>query len=422
MHILIATPYLPWPLDAGGKVAQFSTLECLNEDHFFTIICPVYSRKEVEVIKEIEQRLPHVRVKAVILFTEYTPTNYSRIRDFLRSIKNDIRQILRPKNLLPIESIPEYPYYPFAPLPISFVNAIAEELKSSNFDLLQVEFAEMLSLITCKLPANIPKIFINHQIHWVYANRYIEVHGFDSYSNYLVNRIRLEESIFLSGFDSIIVFSDKDAKEISGVIDQNKIYVSPFPIPADIDLTVTVPSRNLPRENFTFVGSETHGPNQDALDWLISDIWPLIRDSIPHAQLFIIGNWGESWRSTHHVDGTIYMGFVENIAEIMQDTVQLVPVRIGSGIRTKILTAMALKIPVVTTTVGVEGIKIRDLEHALIRDTAHDFAHGAITLATNSTLADRLANEALEFIRNNYSPDVVRKTRNSIYKNITTCI
>ena len=65
MNILIATPYLPWPLDIGGKVAQFSTLECLSKDHSYTIVCPIYSEKEAEGIGEIERRLPNVRVKAV---------------------------------------------------------------------------------------------------------------------------------------------------------------------------------------------------------------------------------------------------------------------------------------------------------------------------------------------------------------------
>jgi polysaccharide biosynthesis protein PslH len=416
MHILIATPYLPWPLDTGGKVAQFFTLECLNKDHSFTVICPIYSQKEAEGIKEIEQRLSNVKVKGVPLYDD-NPTNYSRMRDFLRSVLNGIRQLLPPKDLNQLGAIIKYPYYPFAPLPASFIKVLSEEM-TSNVDLLQVEFAEMLSLGAFQLPTNIPKIFIIHQVHWIYTNRHLKVHGFDPYSNYLADRILLEESMFLSGFDSIVVFSDEDAKEISTIVDRSKIYISPFSIPVDIDLSVAVPSRNLSIENFTFVGSETHGPNQDALDWLLSDIWPLIRAAIPQAQLFIIGNWGGLWRSVHRSEGVVYTGFVENIAEVMHGTIHLVPVRIGSGIRTKILTAMALKIPVVSTTIGIEGIKACDLEQALIRDTADDFARGAITLATNPTLADRLANEALEFIRNNYSSDVVRKTRNSIYETI----
>ena len=83
MHILIATPYLPWPLNAGGKVSQFSTLASLSKDHSFTIVCPIHSQKETEYVKQLEERLPHVRVKPVLFYTVPTsPTTYSILRVF----------------------------------------------------------------------------------------------------------------------------------------------------------------------------------------------------------------------------------------------------------------------------------------------------------------------------------------------------
>ncbi|WP_309735676.1 glycosyltransferase [Chamaesiphon sp. OTE_75_metabat_556] len=416
MHILIATPYLPWPLNAGGKVAQFSTLKCLSKDHTFTIICPVHSKNEAEGIQEIENRISNVRVKAIPFYKDRIPSNYSRLRDFLRNGLNSIRPLQDSNNSPNIEALAQYPYYPFSPLSSTFIQTLTEELES-GVDLFQVEFAEMLSLAALKIP-NIPKIFINHQIHWMYAQRHIKVHGFNPYSKYLTNRIFAEESIYLSGFDSIVVFSDEDAQEMSTVVDPNKIDVSPFPVPADIDILNPIPARHLPIKNFTFVGSEAHDPNRDAIEWLLSDIWPLILDSIPEAQLFVVGNWSENWCYNHQSKDIIYTGFVENITEVMQNTIQLVPVRIGSGIRTKILTAMALKVPVVSTTIGIEGIKVCDFEHALIRDTANDFALGAIALATDSKLANHIADGALEFVRNNYGAEVVRKNRNALYEKV----
>jgi polysaccharide biosynthesis protein PslH len=416
MHILIATPYLPWPLNAGGKVAQFSTLECLRQDHTFTIVCPVHSKDEAKGIQEIESRIPNVRVKAVPFYQDRIPTNYSRMRDFLRNGVNSIRQVLDSSNNPNIEALTQYPYYPFSPLSTTFIQALTEELEA-GVDIFQVEFAEMLSLAALKIP-NIPKIFINHQIHWVYAQRYIKVNEFNPYSQYLTNIIFAEESTYLSGFDSIVVFSDEDAQEMSTVVDPSKIHVSPFPIPADIDILNPISARHFPIKNFTFMGSEAHDPNRDAIEWLLSDIWPLILESIPEAQLFVVGNWSEKWRCNHQSKDVIYTGFVENIVKIMHGTIHLVPVRIGSGIRTKILTAMALKTPVVSTTIGIEGIKACDFEHALIRDTANDFALGAIALANDSKLANHIADGALEFVRNNYGAEVVRKNRNTIYEQV----
>jgi polysaccharide biosynthesis protein PslH len=416
MHVLIATPYLPWPLNAGGKVAQFSTLECLSKDHTFTIVCPVHSKDEAEGIQEIESRIPNVRVKAVPFYKDRSPTNYSRMRDFLRNGVNSIRQVLDSGNNPNIEALTQYPYYPFSPLSSNFIQALTEEFEA-GVDLFQVEFAEMLSLSALKIP-NIPKVFINHQIHWVYAQRHLKVHGFNPYSQYLTNIIFKEESTYLSEFDSVVVFSDEDAQEISKVVDLTKIHISPFPIPTDIDILNTISPRYLSSKNFTFMGSEAHDPNRDAIEWLLSDIWPLIQDSIPEAQLFVVGNWSEDWRCNHQSKNIVYTGFVENISDIMHGTVHLVPVRIGSGIRTKILTAMALQAPVVSTTIGIEGIKACDLEHALIRDNANDFALAAIDLANDYTLANHIADGALEFVRTNYGAEVVRRNRNAIYEKV----
>ncbi|MGA7952700.1 MAG: glycosyltransferase [Gloeobacterales cyanobacterium] len=405
MHILIATPYLPWPLASGGNVAQFSTLQCLSQDHLFTLVCPVYSQQQVDDAKELSNHLTNVRVKAVPCFISHPQWHLE-----IRNAFHGIRKFLRPQ----IAEVSLLPYYPFAPLPTAFIDVLSQEI-DAGVDLLQVEFADMLSL-GCWQHRKIPKLFIHHQIHWVYTRRYIATHESLPYCNYLEARMYAEEVSFLSTFDGIVVFSETDARELSGAIDPKIIHVSPFPIPADIEF-VEKPTP-ISKSHFIFIGSEKHYPNQDALNWLLEDIWPLIRDSLPQARLSVIGSWSEAWRIAHETEGVDYSGFVEDLSAQIRGTIQLVPIRIGSGIRTKVLAAMAQGVPIVSTSVGIEGIKINDNEHLLIRDHAEMFASAAIKLAKDPELSAHLSHEALRVIQTQYSPDMVRRTRNEIYETV----
>jgi glycosyltransferase involved in cell wall biosynthesis len=410
MRILIATPYLPWPLTSGGNAAQFSTLQCLNKDHFFTLVCPVYTRQQLDDARELEQRLSHVRVRAVPCFPP--PTTYQKVYTLARKLFQAIKKLARSNaDNTNLTEILQLPYYPFSPLPTSFMTALSEELEA-GVDIVQAEFVEMLSL-GAWLPREIPKLFIHHQIHWVYTKRHLATHGINPYSSYLAARMLTEEVSFLSAFDGIVVFSETDAQELSSLASAETVHVSPFPVPVDIGIAETVTP--VSGKRFVFVGSEEHDPNRDALNWLFTDIWPLIRSALPEASLSVIGAWSRAWRISHETEGVDYPGFVKDLSLAMRGKIQLVPVRIGSGIRTKILAAMAQGVPVVSTTVGIEGIKVKDFQHLLVRDNADEFASAAISLAKDSALSSHLANEALKFIQTHYNAESVRKTRNEIY-------
>ena len=97
----------------------------------------------------------------------------------------------------------------------------------------------------------------------------------------------------------------------------------------------------------------------------------------------------------------------------------LVPLRIGSGIRVKIMVAMAQGVPVVSTTVGCEGMLMRDGQDLLVRDSGTAFAAAAVELARTPALWKELAASGQAAIIQNYSPESVRLRRNQIYNALT---
>jgi glycosyltransferase involved in cell wall biosynthesis len=412
MNILVASPYLPWPLNAGGRVAQYSSLACLCTDHRFTLVCPVYTEEGLSDAAALQETLPGIKVRAVYCgsLERLSPPGEDIL---LRSLKWGARQYRKWRSTAPPGTAAQkerpVPAYPFSPLPEAYVAALADELKL-GIDLVQVEFAEMLSL-GAWLPREIPKVFIHHQLHFVYAERFLTARNLAGYSEYLREVMRVQEKAYLREFDSVVVFSDEDKRALSGWLEDDKVHVSPFPIASGSE------TRDDSREaRFSFVGSEEHFPNRDALEWLTEEIWPEISKQMPGAILRVIGPWGEASRARHSKPGVEFTGFVADLENAIGGSVMLVPLRIGSGIRVKLLDAMAQGAPAVSTSIGCEGIPVADGINILIRDDASAFAAAAVELLNNSKLRTRLASAGKDLVAKYYSPDRVRKRRNEIYR------
>jgi glycosyltransferase involved in cell wall biosynthesis len=402
MRILVTTPFLPWPLYTGGNAAQFSTLKCLESDHAFTLVCPVYSARQEANALELAEMLPNVRVRGVRCEESFS---FSRMSRFLLRLLGLARRKLVP----PFPAI-QWPAYPFHPLPPPLIDALQEELGMGT-DLFQAEFANMLPLGVW-VPNEVPRLFIHHQIQFVYSGRFIETHGTSS-ASYLHEMMRVQELAYLPYFDAVVTFSEDDRRVLLSHLPSAEVHTSPFPIPADVGVAKEVSDDF--NGQFLFVAQEGHDPNKDALEWLLKDIWPVIVRELPLARLIVVGKWSRSTQAHFATPSVSFAGFVDDLSATLRGGVMLVPLRIGSGIRVKILVALAQGVPVVTTPVGGEGLIARDDEELLLRGSASEFASAAIQLAQKPELRRRLAAAGLATVSKNYSAESVRQRRNEIY-------
>jgi glycosyltransferase involved in cell wall biosynthesis len=409
MRILVTSPYLPWPLWSGGNAAQFSTLRCLAQDHEFTLVCPLYSEAQRAHARELQEQLPGVRLRAVFCGAR-------RAAWAVRGLRRGVRgagRLLRPwRGRKPGGAAPCLPAYPFGPLPAPFIEALQGELERGP-DLCQAEFAEMLPL-GAWFPTSLPKVFIHHQVHFIYAQRLLESQGRTSYGSYLEAVMRIQEVALLRCFDRVIVFGDPDRQALTAHLEGSRLSVSPFPIPADVGLAAAIPPQFDGR--FLFVGSEEHGPNRAALVWLLTEIWPQIAGRLPGARLVVIGRWRAGARAARAGRDVSFPGFVPDLGRTLEGGILLVPLQIGSGIRTKILAALARGVPVVTTPVGVEGLDVAEGCGCLVRAGAAEFAAAAVQLAREPELRRRVAAAGLAAVAREYCPASVRRRRNEIYE------
>ena len=402
MRILVASQFLPWPLDSGGNAALFSTLKCLELDHEFTLVCPVYSARHEGHARELAEQLPNVRVRWVRCGDPSPGSMVSRL--LLRGLEWARRKLAPPR------PASQWPSYPFHPLPAPLIEVLQEELDRGT-DLFQAEFARMMPL-GAWVPKELPRLFIHHQIQFVYSERFIEAHG-GSGASYLHEMMRVQELAYLPHFDGVVTFSEEDRRVLLSYMPSVSVHTSPFPIPADVGI-----SREVSEDfngKFLLVASEGHDPNRDALEWLLGEIWPMIVKALPSAHLVVVGRWSRSVQAQFAAPSVSFPGFVDDLSTTLRGGIMLVPLRIGSGIRVKILVALALGVHVVTTPVGGEGLQVRDDEELLSRGSASEFAAAAVELAQQPELRRRLVTTGLAAVSKHYSAEGVRRRRNEIY-------
>jgi glycosyltransferase involved in cell wall biosynthesis len=144
-----------------------------------------------------------------------------------------------------------------------------------------------------------------------------------------------------------------------------------------------------------FQGELTYAPNIDAARWLVNTIAPLVHSRIANAEIRLVGNAVQGVKDLHRAPAVTVIGRVPDmIPELAQADIAVVPIRYGGGIRNKILESFAHRIPVVSTTIGAEGIDAEDGIHLLIADTPEDFAAACERLLTDIDLRKRLVDAA----------------------------
>jgi glycosyltransferase involved in cell wall biosynthesis len=179
--------------------------------------------------------------------------------------------------------------------------------------------------------------------------------------------------------------------------------------------------RNPEAQHVLTFGTLHYAPNAEGIRWFLRQVWPEVLARLPGATLTIAGaNPPEDFlryakKQSKHVRVT---GFVEDLEPyIAQASVMVVPVLSGSGMRVRILEALSRAMPVVSTTIGAEGIEVRHGEHLLVADEPIEFAEALVNLLTDTALQDHLTENARKLAVSNYDWRVALAPLDRIYPN-----
>ena len=159
-----------------------------------------------------------------------------------------------------------------------------------------------------------------------------------------------------------------------------------------------------------FVGTMGYYPNRQGMEWFMEKVWPRVMERRPSARLWVVGGW-PSWAEPgpiYQQPGVEVRGFVEDLSSVWRRAAALVcPLQIGSGTRIKILEAWSHRLPVVSTSVGIEGLEARSGMHAQVTDDPTEQATALVELLEDADQWERLATGGYRLWQERYTLDRV---------------
>jgi GT2 family glycosyltransferase/glycosyltransferase involved in cell wall biosynthesis len=164
------------------------------------------------------------------------------------------------------------------------------------------------------------------------------------------------------------------------------------------------------RQGILFLGNFSHTPNRDAVQFFVREVLPLVRESLNDTKLFIVGDNAPPEVAAFASPEIWMLGYVPDIEPLLASArVMVAPLRFGAGVKGKIGESLAHGLPVVTTTIGAEGMGLVDGEHALMADDARAFADATLRAYTDATLWQKLSDGGYAHVAATFAPEVVRR-------------
>lgn len=182
-----------------------------------------------------------------------------------------------------------------------------------------------------------------------------------------------------------------------------------------IPIVREVPGRLAPREERSgvlFIGGFAHFPNIDAIIWFVSNVWPIVRYRLPHAQLKIVGSQvtPDVAALENAEAGVEVLGFVENVEPLMASSlVSVAPLRYGAGVKGKVVSSLCYGLPCVATSIAVEGMGIGEHDGVIVADDPEHMADGIVALHQQADLWSSLSDGGVSFAHANFSVARIRE-------------
>ncbi len=407
--ILFIMPDLPYPLTAGGWQALYNGVASLKDDAELHII---YTDSFRNAKKERKKQLDRL-LGGKVFFAQYKPSlfkSYFSICRFLRNYLANILKIRKRSKSYSFEIMSEK-YNPISQEHISFINSY---IKKENIDIVQFEFLSELSQVLT-LPSSVKKIFVHHEIGFVVNELLLKSVGSTEYRKAMTELLNIQEIGLLNRCDAIITLSEIDKNKLIKAGVNVPIYSSFAVVNTDKEITNTYESYN----TLSFIGPSHHSPNYLGVKWFLDNCWEKLLSNDTSYRLRIIGSWSDDRRNEilQMYKNVEFAGFVPNLEDALNNTIMIVPITVGSGIRMKILEAASLGVPFVSTSVGAEGLPFESGKNCFLSDTPEAFVESILKMKDKS-LRMTFAQKANELVKEKYSMKALCENRMKIYENV----
>lgn len=393
MKILFISEQLPYPLDTGGNIRTFHVLKALSSQHRVTLLAasetPI-AQPEIEPIRRlgVEVRVARVARRSALHHARSLMLALSGRLPFLmaRHFRTEMCQAIRAAFKGTSEGH-------------------APRAHADSYDV--VHFSHLDAAIYMPdVPKGVLRVLDEHNVVTNQVRTTLK-HETRHWRRFILRRdlpqLRRFETATCNAMDMTIACSTTDAKALRAMGANCSLKV----MPNGVDLGYFQPRSARPRSSeLVFVGTMDYDPCEKAVYYFCSKILPLIRREIGFVRFVVVGrNPSRRLRAMAEDDlDVVLTGRVPDVRPFVQRAdVFVVPLLSGSGTRLKILEAMAMGVPIVTTSIGVEGIRAVNGEHLLIVDSPATFARGVVQIMRDPALARKLATNARTVVEREYA-------------------
>jgi sugar transferase (PEP-CTERM/EpsH1 system associated) len=373
MRILFLTHRVPFPPDKGDRIRSYNIIKWLARHHSISLMSVSHEPahpKSYEVLREYCDSVEVVKINSK-----------------LSSLRSGL--CLLTKNPLTLSAFYSQ----------RFQKAVRRTLEKTKFDLIYIYSSSMAQYVLDATP--IPKLMdfidVDSQKWFDYAKQ----------ARGPMRAIYYREGISLRAYERLVaaqcthnlVTSKTELKLFKTVIPNAPVMA----VPNGVEMPKE-PLRSYRPNKLVFVGAMDYFPNVDAMLYFTGEIFPLIRKEIADVQLYIVGrNPPSRIRDLGKLKNVTVTGRVQEIGPFLNDAAaSIVPLRIARGMQNKILEAMAHGVPVIATTIALEGIEARPGTELLLGDNARAFADMTIAVLRDKALRQSISSSAYSLVQNKY--------------------
>ena len=378
--ILIISPYFPFPARDGGKVRLYNLIKHLskeNEVYLLAYIEPTADRACVDLAKEFCKGVfPVVREEDKRIIRDDLPRSVSFF--YTQAMIDELRKVL-------------------------------DIVKP---DIVQLDFLIMTEYV--KYIKNVSVFYTEHDMGLLDFNQSFHDRDLNDNERFFEwKKLVQYEKKILDFFTSVIVLTERD----KGLIENLNNNIKATIIPTGVDTEFYKPNDIVNKEkSLVFVGHYKHFPNLDAIVYFVKNIYPKVIEKIPNIKLYIVGSGVTKTVEDLKSDNIVITGEVEDIRRYLKrPNIFIAPVRLGGGIKGKVLEAMAMGVPVVATKEAVSGIDYSIGNFALVSDDVNVFADNVVKLYSDEVLYKTLADNSRKIVEENYNWKKIAEKLNNFY-------
>ncbi len=399
MNVLLLTQVLPYPPDSGPKVKTYNVLKYLARHHDVTLASFVRGdqSRDVEHLRQFCTGGVHVVTMARGAVNDAIAMLRSLASRQPWMMVRDDRGAMR-----------------------RLVDRLAHE---TRFDVAHADQLNMAQY-AARVPPPARKILDAHNALWVLYKRLAETMS-PGPRRMLLERdwklLKTYEGRICREFDAVLAVSEEDKRALLEAMNlplaqEDKITVIPIAVDGD---EVRPVQRHPDADHILHIGTMYWPPNIDGVKWFIAEVLPHIREQRPEVIFDVVGaRPPQELVDLSKADPRINVtGYVDDPQPYLQKAgVMVVPLRAGGGMRVKILNAMAQALPIVTTTLGCEGIAVEHGKHVLIADSPQEFAQAVLRILADRAYADNLGHNGRALIESTYDYRAACRPLEQIYR------